>query len=75
MNISELIKTNPTNLNTMLSEILETNIENKAMLQSIILHISNNDSDKVNELLKIADEIKNKELLRVIARIESGRSD
>jgi hypothetical protein len=58
-----------------LTTCLETNIENKAMLQVIIAELSNGNSEKENEFLGIANDLKNKELLRIIGRIENNRSD
>jgi hypothetical protein len=75
MSILELMKENPTNINLMLSEILETNIENKAMLQSIIAELSKGNPEKENEILGLANDLKNKELLRVIGRISSENPD
>jgi Mg2+/Co2+ transporter CorC len=75
MEISDLMKNNPTNLNTMLSEILENSILNKSMLQAIIAEISNGNPEKENEILSIANDLKNKELLNVIARFTSENPD
>mgnify|MGYP001057403875 FL=1 len=75
MEISDLMKNNPTNLNTMLSEILENSILNKSMLQAIIAEISNGNPEKENEILSIANDLKNKELLNVIARFASENPD
>ena len=69
------MKENPTDINLMLSEILETNIENKAMLQAIIAELSNKNPEKESEILEIANDLKNKELLRIIARIEMKKPD
>ena len=69
------MKNNPTNLNTMLSEILENSILNKSMLQAIIAEISNGNPEKENEILSIANDLKNKELLNVIARFASENPD
>jgi hypothetical protein len=75
MEISDLMKNNPTNLNTMLSEILENSILNKSMLQAIIAEISNGNPEKENEILSIANDLKNKELLNVVARFASDNPD
>lgn len=76
MKISELLKeNNPTSLSLMLSEILENSILNKAMLQAIITELSNGSAEKENEILAIANDLKNKELLRVIGRFASENTD
>lgn len=75
MKISELIKNNPTTLNAMLSEILETSISNKAMLQAIITEVSNGNPSTENKILSIANELKDKELLKVIGRFSSENSN
>ena len=75
MKISELIKNNSTTLNAMLSEILETSISNKVMLQAIIMEVSNGNPSTENKILSIANELKDKELLRVIGRFSSENSN
>ena len=75
MKISELIKSNPTSFNAILSEILETSISNKAMLHAIIAEVSNGNPNTENKILSIANEKKDKELLRVIGIFASENND
>lgn len=76
MNLSDLLKeNNQTSLSLMLSEILEISILNKAMLQAIISELSKGNPEKEDEILAIANDLKNKELLRVIGRIASQNTD
>ncbi|QLG47028.1 hypothetical protein [Costertonia aggregata] len=75
MDLNEIFKNNPTDINTFLSEILETNYEIKAMMQAIIAHISDGDSEKEREIIGLANQLKNEELLRIAARMESNRKD
>lgn len=75
MEISELMKKTPTNLSLILSEILENSILNKSMLQAIIAELSNGNPEKEKEILSIANDLKSKELLNVIARFASENPD
>ena len=76
MKISDLLKeNNPTSLSLMLSEILENSILNKSMLQAIIVDLSNGNPEKEEEILAIANDLKDKELLRVIGRFASKNTD
>ena len=69
MDLNEIFKNNPTDINTFLSEILETNCEIKAMMLTIIAHISDGDPEKEGEIIGLANQLKNENLLRIAARM------
>ena len=59
----------------MLSEILLTNIENKAMLQALIVEKCDKNLNDEKRILENIEKLQSDELLRLFKRMESERSD
>jgi hypothetical protein len=75
MDIKDIFEQTNTNLSSMLSELIETQCAIKGMLHAIIAEISKSDPEKENEILSIANKVKDQELLRVVARFTSEDAD
>ncbi len=75
VNLYKLTKNQPAKLNTMLSEILLTNIENKARLQALIIENCDKNLNDEKRILDNIEKLQSDELLRLFKRMESERSD
>jgi len=74
MDIKDIFSKTDTSLPAMLSEIIETQCMIKGMLSVVISELSNGNPRKEQELVNLANKLKDKELLRVVGRFtkESG---
>ena len=75
VNLYKLTKNQPAALNSMLSEILLTNIENKAMLQALIVENCDKNLNDEKRILDNIEKLQSDALLRLFKRMESERSD
>ncbi len=75
MDIKDIFSQTDTSLPSMLSEIIETQCMIKGMLSAVIAELSDGNPDKEQELVDLANKLKDQELLRVVARFTEGRED
>jgi hypothetical protein len=69
------MKITPINFEKALPKILETSISNKAMLQAIIMELSNGNQVKEDKIISIANELKAVELLNLEKEYSSENTD
>jgi len=69
------MKITPITFEKALPKILETSISNKAMLQAIIMELSNGNQVKEDKIISIANEIKAVELLNIEKEYSSENTD
>ncbi len=72
--LNSLFKNTDTNLFSMLSVIVENQATNKAMLQVIISELSSGSPEKENELIDLANQLKNEELQSIVKTLIDNRS-
>jgi len=75
MDIKDIFSKTDTSLPSMLSEIIETQCMIKGMLSSVIVELSDGNPDKEQELVNLANKLKDEELLRVVGRFTEERDD
>ena len=75
MDIKDIFSKTDTSFPSMLSEIIETQCMIKGMLSVVIAELSNGNPDKEQELIDLANKLKDKELLRVVGRFTEERDD
>lgn len=68
MDLKDILSKTETNPSEMLSEIIETQCMIKSMLSVIITEISEGKPEKESALVALVNELKDQELLRVVAR-------
>jgi hypothetical protein len=69
------MKITPITFEKALPKILETSISNKAMLQAIIMELSNGNQVKEDKIISIANELKAVELLNLEKEYSSENTD
>lgn len=69
------MKKTPVTFEKALPKILENSISNKAMLQAIIMELSNGNQVKEDKIISIANEIKAVELLNIEKEYSSENTD
>jgi hypothetical protein len=69
------MKKAPVNFEKLLPKILENSISNKAMLQAIIMELSNGNQVKEDKIISIANELKAVELLNLEKEYSSENTD
>ncbi len=75
MDIKDIFSKTDTSFPSMLSEIIETQCMLKGMLSAIIAELSNGNPDKEQELVDLANKLKDQELLRVVGRFTEESDD
>ena len=75
MNIKDIFNETDTSFPSMLSEIIETQCMIKSMLSVVIAELSDGNPEKEQEMVDLANKLKDEELLRVVARFAKEGED
>lgn len=75
MDLNDIFSRTDTSMPSMLSELIETQCMVKSMLRVVIAELSDGNPNKEQEMVELANKLKDKELLRVVARFTEERED